>query len=172
MIALEMTPPSVASLARIFRQRNVARAEPKKKPRAAYRRFVYPASNACWQLDATEYVLVGGRKCVVFQLQDDHSRKAIATHVADTEHGDDAVTVMQKGIAAHGAPQRLLTDNHGALNPHRLGWESQLVGYVQSLGVEAITGRPGEPTTQGKNERFHQTLFRWLDRQPLAATRV
>ena len=36
-------PTAVASLARIFRERGVAGAEPKKKPRAAYRRFVYPA---------------------------------------------------------------------------------------------------------------------------------
>ncbi len=27
-----------------------------------------------------------------------------------------------------------------------------------------------KPTTQGKNERFHQTLFRYLDKQPLADT--
>jgi hypothetical protein len=45
-----------------------------------------------------------------------------------------------------------------------------LVTYVTSLGVNAITGKPYKPTTQGKNERFHQTLFRWLDKQPLAAT--
>lgn len=38
------------------------------------------------------------------------------------------------------------------------------------LGVEAITGKPHKPTTQGKNERFHQTLFRYLDKQPLADT--
>ena len=38
------------------------------------------------------------------------------------------------------------------------------------LGVEAITGKPYKPTTQGKNERFHQTLFRYLDKQPLADT--
>ena len=37
--------PSVASLARIFRESGVARLEPRKKPRAAYRRFVYPAPN-------------------------------------------------------------------------------------------------------------------------------
>ena len=37
-------------------------------------------------------------------------------------------------------------------------------------GVEAITGKPYKPTTQGKNERFHQTLFRYLDKQPLAET--
>ena len=41
---------------------------------------------------------------------------------------------------------------------------------MTSLGVEAITGKPYKPTTQGKNERLHQTLFRYLDAQPIAAT--
>ena len=36
--------------------------------------------------------------------------------------------------------------------------------------MEAITGKPYKPTTQGKNERFYQTLFRYLDKQPLADT--
>ena len=40
--------------------------------------------------------------------------------------------------------------------------------HVRSLGVEPITSKPYHPTTQGKNERFHQTLFRYLDQQPLA----
>lgn len=53
-----------AALARIFREAGVARLEPKKKPRSAWRRFVYPAPNAYWQLDATECVLTGGRKTV------------------------------------------------------------------------------------------------------------
>ena len=53
MRALGMHP--VASLSRIFRDAQVAWLEPKKKPRASYRRFVYPAPNACWQLEATEY---------------------------------------------------------------------------------------------------------------------
>lgn len=39
---------------------------------------------------------------------------------------------------------------------------------MRSLGVEPITGKPYRPTTQGKNERFHQTLLRYLDQQPLA----
>jgi hypothetical protein len=77
--------PSVASLARIFRQGGVARIEPRKKPRSAWRRFVYPAPNACWQLCATEYVLTGGPKCVIFQLIDDHSRCAVVSHVARGE---------------------------------------------------------------------------------------
>ena len=160
--------PSVASLARIFRQAGVARLEPKKKPRSAWRRFVYPAPNACWQLDATEYVLTGGRKCVILQLIDDHSRYAVASHVAWGETAEAAIAVFDKAVAAHGVPQRLLSDNGIALNPSRRGLLGQLVVHVMGLGVEPITGKPYKPTTQGKNERFHQTLFRYLDKQPLA----
>lgn len=164
------TVPSTASLARIFREAGVARREPKKKPRSAWRRFVYPAPNACWQLDATEYVLTGGRTCVIFQLIDDHSRFAVASHVASGETAKDAIAVFDKALAAHGVPQRLLSDNGVALNPSRRGYLGRLVAHVAALGVEAITGKPYKPTTQGKNERFHQTLFRYLDKQPLADT--
>lgn len=171
MHAMGLDPvPSVASLARIFRESGVARLEPKKKPRSAWRRFVYPAPNACWQLDATEYVLTGGRKCVIFQLIDDHSRYAVASHVAWGETADAAITVFDKAVAAHGVPQRLLSDNGIALNPSRRGHLGQLVEHVTRLGTHAITGKPYKPTTQGKNERFHQTLFRYLDKQPLADT--
>ena len=169
--ALGMEPvPAVSSLARIFRDAGVARLEPKKKPRASFRRFVYPAPNACWQLDGTEYVLTGGRKCVIFQLIDDHARFAVASHVAWGETSAGAIAVVKKGIAAHGVPRRLLSDNGAALNPSRRGVLGQLVAYVTSLGVAPITGKPYKPTTQGKNERFHQTLFRWLDKQPLAVS--
>jgi len=162
--------PSTASLARIFREAGVARREPKKKPRSAWRRFVYPAPNACWQLDGTEYVLARGRKCVIFQLIDDHSRYAVASHVAWGETTEAAIAVFDKAVAAHGVPQRLLSDNGLALNPSRRGLAGKFVKHVGALGVEAITGKPYKPTTQGKNERFHQTLFRYLDKQPLAET--
>ncbi|MGL3151889.1 integrase core domain-containing protein, partial [Microbacterium sp. A82] len=167
---LGMDPPSRATLARHFTAAGVVTAEPRKKPRSAYRRFVYPAPNCLWQLDATEYVLSGGRKCVIFQLIDDHARLAVSSHVAWAETAEAALTVVKKGIAVHGVPQKLLSDNGVALNPTRRGYDGQLVRYLKSVGVEAITGKPGKPTTQGKNERFHRTLFRWLDHQPLADT--
>jgi transposase InsO family protein len=162
--------PSTAALSRLFREAGVARVEPKKKPRSAWRRFVYPCPNACWQLDATEYVLTGGRKCVIFQLIDDHSRYALASYVAWAETAAAAIIVFDKAVTDHGVPQRLLSDNGAALNPSRRGYLGQLVIHVAALGVEAITGKPYKPTTQGKNERFHQTLFRYLDKQPLAET--
>ena len=107
---------------------------------------------------------------VIFQLQDDHSRLAVASLVASSETSQAAIDVFDKGVAARGVPQRLLTDNGIALNPTRRGCTGRLVEHVRSLGVEPITSKPYHPTTQGKNERFHQTLFRYLDQQPLAAS--
>lgn len=168
MLKLGMQAPSVAVLARIFRDRGLITPAPQKRPRSSFRSFSYPMPNACWQLDATEYVLEGGRKCVIFQLIDDHSRLAVASLVAKTENGPDAVKVFRAGIAARGLPQRLLSDNGEALNPIRRGVTSELVAYANSLGVATITGKPFKPTTQGKNERFHSTLFKWLKKQPFA----
>lgn len=49
MASMGLKAPSPAWLARLFRDQGVARSEPSKRPRAAWRRFVYPAPNACWQ---------------------------------------------------------------------------------------------------------------------------
>ena len=149
-----LEPPSRATLARVFARSGEVVPAPRKKPRSSFKRFVYPAPNMCWQIDATEWPLPGGRAATIFQVIDDHSRLA----------------VVRKGIAAHGVPQRVLSDNGRALNPTRMGHSGALVEYLAGLGVAAITGKPYKPTTQGKNERFHQTLFRYLSAQPEART--
>lgn len=165
---LGLPAPSPATLARIFRNSGAAAPQPRKRPRSSYRRFVAPAPNHLWQIDATDYVLTAGRTCTIFQLIDDHSRLALASLVATGETTAAAMRIVTTAVQRHGAPQRFLSDNGSALNPTRRGREGRLVKYLRSLGVEPITGLPGRPTTQGKNERFHQTLFTWLDKQPLA----
>lgn len=167
---LGLTAPSPATLARIFHAHGAIDPQPRKRPRSAFRRFVYPAPNSLWQIDATEYRLSRGRKCVIFQVIDDHSRLIVASLIAGSETSEAAVRVVTKAITLHGVPQRILSDNGVALNPTRRGYDSQLVKYGRSLGIEMITGRNRRPTTQGKTERVHQTLFRWLDKQPFAET--
>ena len=44
---------------------------------------------------------------VIFQLQDDHSRLAVASLVASSETSQAAINVFDKGVAARGVPQRL-----------------------------------------------------------------
>lgn len=162
--------PSRATLSRLFTQAGMVTAEPRKKPRSSYRRFVYPAPNCLWQIDATEWTLSTGVVCVIFQLLDDHSRVALASLVAAAETAEAAVRVVQQAVTRHGVPQKFLSDNGVAFNPTRRGYSGKLVDYLESLGVEAITGKPYKPTTQGKNERFHRTLHRFLNAHPPADT--
>jgi len=161
---------SPATRARIFPATGVVKPEPKKKPRRGLRRFVYPAPNCLWQIDATAWSLADGSQCVIFQVIDDHSRKAVGSLVACGETSAAAVAVVSAAIARHGAPQKFLSDNGLALNPSRRGNTNELVDYLTGLGMETITGKPFKPTTQGKNERFHQTLNRWLNACSAAKT--
>lgn len=163
-------PPSRATVARIFNRAGVVVPEPRKKPRSAYIRFTYPQPNACWQIDATEWVLADGKKVAIFQLIDDHSRLALASLAASGETSEAAIRVVTTAIDRHGIPQRFLSDNGAALNPTRRGKRGELVEFLKAQGVEPITGKPYKPTTQGKNERFHQTLHRYLKQQPTATT--
>jgi putative transposase len=165
-----LVPPSRATLARIFSRAGVVKAEPRKKPRSAYQRFVYPAPNCMWQIDATEWLLTNGRKVVIFQILDDHSRRALASLVAKGETAEAALQVVNTAICRHGVPQKFLSDNGAAFNSERRGFKTQLVTYLRSLGVDPITGKPGKPTTQGKNERSHQGLHQYLRAHETAAT--
>ena len=95
---------------------------------------------------------------------------ATASLVADGETAKAAVLVVSTAIRRWGVPQRLLSDNGLAFNPTRRGLTGKLVDYLLDLGVKPITGKPDRPTTQGKNERFHQTLQKWLNARPPAKT--
>jgi putative transposase len=165
-----LKPPSRATLARIFRRAGVVAPQPQKRPRSSYTRFEYPQPNCCWQIDATDWRLADGTPVAIFQVLDDHSRRALASLVATGETSLGAIDVVEQAIARVGVPQRFLSDNGSALNQNRLGIRTQLVAMLERRGVEAMTGRPGKPTTQGKNERFHQPLHRFLRAHPPAVT--
>lgn len=165
-----LNPPSRATLARSFAAAGVSKPEPRKRPRAANRRFVYPAPNCCWQIDAFAWSLADGAPVAIHQVIDDHARMAVATLVAEGETSKAATQVVSTAIRRWGVPQRLLSDNGLAFNPTRRGFSGKLVDYLVDLGVKPITGKPGKPTTQGKNERFHQTLQKWLNARPPAKT--
>lgn len=165
LLELGVDAPAASTLARIFTRHAMVTAQPQKRPRSSYRRFEADAVHECWQLDAFEHTLADATKVAVFQLLDDHSRYMIATHVGPRECAQDALKVVAKGIAAHQVPCRLLSDNGTAFNRDRMGTQTQLVAYLRALGCMPITGRPRHPQTQGKDERVHQTLQRWLTAQ-------
>src|SRR4051812_707482 len=63
--------PAVSTIHRVLRRRGLVVDEPRKRPKAANRRFTYPDPNACWQIDGTEGRVAGGTEgCVVEDIED------------------------------------------------------------------------------------------------------
>ena len=84
--------------------------------------------------------------------------------------GDDVVATFLATVDQHGIPASTLTDN-GRIYTARFGGGRNAFEYLLPLlGVHQKNGSPGHPQTQGKIERFHQTLKRWLTAQTPART--
>jgi hypothetical protein len=73
--------------------------------------------------------------------------------------GAAALGALAGAAAALGWPERVLSDNAKA-------FRNVLAEALAAMGVAAGHSRPYHPQTNGKVERFHQTLKRWLARQP------
>jgi transposase InsO family protein len=156
--------PSVATIARLLSGVGQVDASPKERPKSSYIPFVRQAVMSLWQLDAFEYRLAGGQTVTVYQLLDDASRYDVSSDAyARHENSADAKDLLERAIAACGAPKELLSDNSLAFNQLRAGTFGSVEIFLASKGTMPISGLPGKPTTQGKNERSNQTLIRYLD---------
>jgi transposase InsO family protein len=71
-------------------------------------------------------------------------------------------------VTTHGPPQTTLTDNGVVYTARFQKGRNKFEYELQNLGVVQKNGSPGHPQTQGKIERFPQTLTRYLAQQPTA----
>jgi transposase InsO family protein len=159
----EPTVPSGATIWRILRDRGFITPDPSKAPKRSRRRFVAARANELWQLDDTDWALADGTEVKILNVLDDHSRHLVASEAMRTCTGAAALAVLTAAAAIVGWPARFLSDNAKA-------FRETLAAALAALGVASTHSRPYHPQTNGKVERFHQTLKRWLARQPPAAT--
>ena len=160
--------PSTSSIRRILRQAGLITPEPRKRPRSSYMRFEMAQPNEMWQSDFIHWRLADGTDVEILNWLDDHSRYLLSCTVHRPVRGDDVVAVFLAVIDDHGAPASTLTDNGSVYTSRFTGGRNAFEYVLPLLGVRQKNGSPGHPQTQGKTERFHQTLQRWLRARPPA----
>ncbi len=162
------TPPAPATISRILKHAGLVTPQPRKRPRSSYIRFQADQPNEMWQSDFMHCQLADGTDVEVLNWLDDHSRYLLSATAHRPVTGDDVVKTFLTAIEQHGAPASTLTDN-GRVYTARFGGGRNAFEYLLPvLGVRQKNGSPGHPQTQGKIERFHQTLQRWLNARPPA----
>ena len=162
--------PSVSTIRRALHAAGLVVPEPHKRPRSSWIRFEAAAPNEVWQADFTHWRLADGSEVEIASWLDDHSRYLLGCTVFRRVGGDDVVATFTAAGDAHGWPAATLTDNGTVYTTRLVGGRNGLEHLLAYLGIRQKNGNPGHPQTQGKIERFHQTLKRWLARQPSAPT--
>jgi transposase InsO family protein len=164
---------SAATVSRYLTRHGLVTPDPAKRPRSSYLRFEAEQPNECWQSDFTHYRLAGGTDTEIICWLDDHSRHVLHLTCHERATGPIVLATFRSACSGHGTPAATLTDNGtvytarfaGGGRRGRNGLEHELA----RLGVRQKNGKPNHPQTQGKIERFWQTLKKWLAAQPQPA---
>jgi transposase InsO family protein len=153
-------------------------SRPARRGREPERRYEWPCPGDLVHVDVTLYgrferpghAVTGDRRRTAAEkrarvgydyahaIVDDHSRLAYAELLADERAGTVTGFVERalQAFAARGIePKRLMTDNAWAYTKNR-----SLHQLLERRGIRQLTTKPHRPRTNGKVERFHQTMAR------------
>jgi len=162
--------PSVSTIWRVLRRRGFVTPQPHERPRSSWARFEAQLPNECWQSDVTHWRLGDGTEVDIVNFIDDHSRLAVAARVLAHATASTVLEVFREAGARRGLPAALLTDNGCVDTTWHRGGPNVMQTELLALGIDYRHSRPYHPQTCGKVERFHQTLKKWLEKQPKAAS--
>ena len=163
-------PPSRTTIWRVLQRQGLITPQPQKRPVCSRIRFEADLPNEMWQTDFTEWRFPSGEVVEILNVIDDHSRLLLGADAYGRVKAPDVVASFHKACELHGLPFSLLSDNAavfvGSYRRGKVLFESEL----ERLGVAFKNSRPYHPQTCGKVERLHQTLKRYLVKQPPALT--
>ena len=117
------------------------------------------APNQLWQTDFTYFKVIGWGWFYLSTILDDFSRYIIAWKLCTTMKAEDVTDTLELALKASGCDQakivhkpRLLSDNGSSYISR------ELAEWLDDRSMGHVRGAPYHPQTQGKIERWHQTL--------------
>jgi transposase InsO family protein len=117
------------------------------------------APNQLWQTDFTYLKVIGWGWFYLSTVLDDFSRYIIAWKLCTTMKAEDVTATLQLALDASGLDKarvlhrpRLLSDNGSSYI------SDDLAKWMKRHTMVHVRGAPYHPMTQGKIERWHQTL--------------
>ena len=115
--------------------------------------------NQLWQTDFTYLKVTGWGWFYLSTILDDYSRYIVAWKLCTTMKAGDVTDTLELALEASGCSSanvrhkpRLLSDNGSSYI------SGDLADWLEDQGMDHVRGAPNHPQTQGKIERWHQTL--------------
>ena len=117
------------------------------------------APNQLWQTDFTYLKVIGWGWFYLSTILDDYSRYIIAWKLCTNMKAEDVTDTLKLALQASGCDKahvihkpKLLSDNGSSYI------SGDLAEWLEGQKIDHVRGAPYHPQTQGKIERWHQTL--------------
>ena len=136
-----------------------ARQNPLPKTTLVRRTIKATYPNSRWQMDLKKLPASRGFQYVC-NIVDCHSRFAMGGAIR-AKSAKEVCRVILSAMYLYGPPRILQTDNGKELN------NGDLSALMDEMRAQKINGRPYHPQSQGRVERFNQTLAQFLRRDLL-----
>lgn len=151
---------SEASVYRVLRRHGLNRTvELVGFPAGKEYRVKTTAPNQQWQSDASYFFVVGWGWYYFISVLDDYSRLILAWDLKLDMTAESISDVVEQAVAFTGMKQVPVEDRTKLLSDRGSGYLAQAFeDYLQMLHIRHILCAPHHPQTNGKLERFHETL--------------
>ena len=113
----------------------------------------------------THWHLDQDRPVEIVNFIDDYSRAVLASVAVPVATASDVVRIFFDTAAVYGLPASVLSDNGAIYTAAYRGSHTGMEIELATLGITFKHGKPYHPQTQGKVERYHFTLKKWLHKK-------
>lgn len=140
---------------------------PKRRGQRKYVRYQWPISNYMWHCDWSEY---NGKWYLAFI--DDRSRKTMVAGEFDNATEENSIFLLYQAILTNEVcPVIILSDKGTQFYNSKKNKKGELTPSLfeqelEYLGIEFWTSRRNHPQTNGKMEKWFDTMKKWLKKHP------
>ena len=120
-----------------------------------------------WATDASYFRVAGWGYYYLVTVMDDYSRFILAWKLQRDMAADSLIEVVQEAIDATGMTEVPIEDRTKLLSDNGAGYVCRAFrDYLHLVGIRHILAAPFHPQTNGKLERYHQTIKREVNQIP------
>jgi len=120
-----------------------------------------------WATDASYFKVVGWGYYSLVTVMDDYSRFILAWKLQKDMSANSLIEVIQEAVDATGMTEVPVEDRTRLLSDNGAGYVSRAFrNYLRLVGIGHILAAPFHPQTNGKLERYHQSIKREVNQVP------
>ena len=120
-----------------------------------------------WATDTSYFRVIGWGYYYLVTVMDDYSRFILAWKLQRDMSANSLIEVIQEAVDATGMTEVPVEDRTRLLSDNGAGYVSRAFrDYLRLVGIGHILAAPFHPQTNGKLERYHQSIKREVNQVP------